>query len=183
MQDTDDPAPAPAAPSGTPAPKGGRLRRFLKEVLIVGVVFLSVRAYQQRDLPDGQAPSLAGVSIEGQPLSLADYRGKPVLLHFWATWCGVCEVEAGNISEVAADLPVVSVVSNSGSRAQVRAYMGEHDLGWSTLEDPGSRVARRFGVTAFPTTFILDGEGRIRHVEVGYTTALGLRLRMWLAGL
>lgn len=188
MQDQDDSGGggdgAEAAPGAEPRQaRSGRLRGFLKDALIVGAVFFALRAYQQRDLPDGQAPSLTGIGIDGQALSLQDYRGAPVLVHFWATWCGVCKAEAPNISVVAADLPVLSIASHSGSRADVSAYMREHDLSWTTLWDPRSRAARRFGVNAYPTTFVLDGEGRIRHVEVGYTTTLGLRARMWLAGL
>jgi len=173
-----------ASTSGAPgAGRGGWIRGLLRDVLVVAVIFLAVRAYQQRGLPAGPAPELSGVGVHGQALSLADYRGKPVLLHFWATWCGVCKTEAPNISAVAEDLPVLTVASHSGSDDEVRAYMREQGLSWPTLSDPRSEVARRFGVTAFPTTFVLDADGRIRHAEVGYTTTLGLRARMWLASL
>lgn len=153
--------------------------RWVREV-VIAIVF-AVRLYQQRDLPSGRAPALSGSALDGTRVSLDDYRGKPVLLHFWASWCGVCSAEQGNIDAVASDLPVLSVASHSGSAQQVAAYVSEHGIKSRVIVDESSALARRFGVRAYPTSFVLDAEGEIRHVEVGYTTELGLRARMWLA--
>ena len=134
-------------------------------------------------MPDGKAPPLAGSDLAGEPVSLAEYRGKPVLLHFWATWCGVCKVEQHNIDAVSRDLPVLSVASQSGGASEVATFVREHGIAPRVVVDEQSVLASRFGVQAFPASFVIDGEGEIRHVEVGYTTELGLRARMWLAGL
>lgn len=147
------------------------------------MLLLSIRAYQRRDMPGGAAPPLAGSDLQGQPVSLADYRGKPVLLHFWATWCGVCKVEQHNIDALTRDLPVLSVASQSGDANEVAAFVRERGIAPRVVVDEESTLARRFGVHAFPATFVIDARGAIRHVEVGYTTELGLRARMWLAGL
>ena len=147
------------------------------------VLFFGIRAYQQRNVAKGPAPPLAGADLHGEPVSLAEYRGKPVLLHFWATWCGVCKVEQHNIDAVSRDLPVLSVASQSGGAGDVAAFVREHEIAPRVVVDEQSVLASRFGVHAFPASFVIDGEGEIRHVEVGYTTELGLRARMWLAGL
>lgn len=157
--------------------------RWVRDVGLALLVFVVIRAYQQRDMPKGPAPSLVGSDLSGEPVSLADYRGKPVLLHFWATWCGVCKAEQHNIDALVRDLPVLSVASQSGDAAEVAAFVREHGIAPRVVVDEESALARRFGVRAFPATFVIDGNGAIRHVEVGYTTEIGLRLRMWLAGL
>jgi thiol-disulfide isomerase/thioredoxin len=159
-----------------------RYWKWLRDLAIVAVVVLAIRAYQQRDHPSGRAPALIGVDLDGRPVALSDYRGKPVLLHFWATWCGVCRAGQGNLDAVAADHAVLSVASASGPGSDVAAYVRKHAVEPRVVVDEHSHLARRFGVSAFPTTFVLDAEGVIRHVEVGYTTQLGLRARLWLAG-
>lgn len=147
------------------------------------MLFVGIRAYQHRDMPSDTAPPLAGSDLAGEPVSLADYRGKPVLLHFWATWCGVCKVEQHNVDAVARDLPVLTVASQSGDASEVAEFVQKHGIAPRVVVDAESTLARRFGVRAFPATFVIDGKGAIRYVEVGYTTELGLRARMWLASL
>ena len=154
------------------------------EIVIVLAVFLAIQAYQQRGALKGQAPALQAFGVlEGRMLDLSEYRGKPVMLHFWASWCGVCKACQHNIRAVAADYAVVTVASQSGPVQAVRDYLAEHPMNAAVLLDEHGLFAQRFGVRAFPTTFILDAEGNIRDVEVGYSSELGLRLRMWRAGL
>jgi hypothetical protein len=64
----------------------------------------------------------------------------------------------------------------------VRSYLGERGLDFPVLVDPDGRLAGRYGVRGVPTTLVIGPEGRIRSREVGYTTGLGLRLRLWMAG-
>jgi thiol-disulfide isomerase/thioredoxin len=154
---------------------------WLRDAGLLLLLWFGIRGYQQRDVARGAAPELAGVDVHGQRLSLDAYRGKPVLLHFWATWCGVCKAEQSNIDAVARELPVLSVASESGDAAQVAAYAREHAIALPVVVDSSGAFARRFGVHAFPTTFVIDAAGRIRTSEVGYTSELGLRLRLWLA--
>jgi thiol-disulfide isomerase/thioredoxin len=156
---------------------------WLRDVGLAVLLLIGVRAYQLRSVARGAAPPLVGTDVHGDRLSLETYRGKPVLLHFWATWCAVCKAEQSNIDAIARALPVVSVASESGDARAVAAYAREHAIAPPVILDSSGALARRFGVRAFPTTFVIDAGGRIRHSEVGYTTEIGLRLRMWLAGL
>jgi peroxiredoxin len=161
--------------------QAGRFRRWLRDGAIAIVLFLVVRAYQKRDMPKGIAPAFGGVDLHGETVSLESYRGSPVLLHFWATWCGVCKAEQHNIEALAHDLPVLTVASQSGSTSELGAFVRERDIASRVMVDEAGTLAARFGVHAFPASFVIDGHGEIRHVEVGYTTELGLRVRMWLA--
>ena len=164
------------------SPRQRKWSLILAELLVFLVLYLGLRAYMQRDMADGPAPPLAGTSLTGEPLSLEDYRGRPVLVHFWASWCSVCRLEQDGVQAVAADWPVLSVALQSGSAAEVRAYLQEHGLTWDTLNDPDGSLARRFGVYGVPASFIVDADGRIRFHERGYTSSWGLRARLWLAG-
>ena len=156
---------------------------WLRDLALIALVYAGIRAYQQRDVTSGKAPALRAADLRGARVDLGDYRGKPVIVHFWATWCGTCAAEQHNLDAVAADLPVVAVASGSGSAREVAAYVEQHAIKPRVVVDEQRELSSAYGVRAFPTTFILDAEGIIRHVEVGYTTELGLRARVWLAGL
>ena len=154
---------------------------WLRDGAIFLVLLFGIRWYQKRDMPQGAAPDLTGKDLHGASVSLAGYRGQPVLVHFWATWCGVCKAEQSNIDALSRDLPVLSVASKSGEVNEVATYVQENAVAPSVVVDPDGELARRFGVHLFPSTFVIDGTGAIRHVEVGYSTQVGLRARMWLA--
>lgn len=134
-----------------------------------------------RDLATGPAPAFQARLIGGDPVSLAAYRGQPVLLHFWATWCRVCRLEQGAIQAIDLDWPVLTVALRSGDVASVQRYLSEQGLSWETVVDEHGELARRFGVHGVPTSFVVGPEGDIRFREVGFTTEWGLRARLWLA--
>jgi thiol-disulfide isomerase/thioredoxin len=161
---------------------------LLEAVVVIGIV-LAVRAWQGRSLPSGAAPGLDAVDLAGAPVSL-EGRSAPVLVHFMASWCGVCRAEEPNIVALARDHEVIALASQSGTPAEVRAWIdAETELGPASggririVADPRGTLAQRWGVHAFPSSFYVDSAGQIRHVEVGYTSELGMRLRMWSAGL
>lgn len=170
----------------TPPPPKSKWRRRLLELAVFLAVFLAIRAWQRRGVADGDAPRLDGVTIEGEHFQLTGAEG-PTLVHFWATWCGVCKAMDGNVVAVARDARVITVAASSGSPERVRAAMVEEGLtegerlAFPVIADPDGRLAAAWGVGAYPTSFIVDADGTIRSVEVGYTTELGLRARLSMA--
>ncbi|MEK6747890.1 MAG: protein disulfide oxidoreductase [Pseudomonadota bacterium] len=156
------------------------LRWLLEGLLIIGV-FVAIQAYQKRDVSKGMVPPLAAVTIDGTPVNLAASRTRPVLVHFWATWCQICRLEQGSIQNLARDYAVISIASQSGSAAEIARFMGERKLTFPVVADTQGDLAGRFGVRAFPSSFVVDKSGMIRFVEIGYTTEAGLRARLaWL---
>jgi len=159
-----------------------RWARLLRDVVLFGALFFGIRAYQSRDAVKGMAPAVVLTAIDGRSFELGVPRAEPLLVYFWATWCGVCTAAEPNLSAVGAELPVVTVASQSGEPAALAAEVKRRGLGVPVVADPQGALARRFGVRAFPTAFVLDRAGSIRNVEIGYVTEIGLRLRIWLAG-
>ena len=179
----------PASQSGaSPAKTGATRRRVLRyavELVVVLVIILGVRVWQQQGVASGPAPALAGVLLDGEKyfsLSLAALNGQPVLVHFWATWCPVCRAEQGSIEALAKEYPTITVAMQSGDAGAVAAHLNKEALSFPVLNDPDGTIAAQWGVRAVPASFVVDGAGRIRCVEVGYTTGVGLRLRLWWAG-
>jgi thiol-disulfide isomerase/thioredoxin len=162
----------------TPRP---RYRRWLRDVLVLVAVVAAVHVYQIRQAVTGLAPPLAGIDVRGQSVDLAALRGRPVLVHFWATWCPVCRAEQGSIAAIAQDWTVIGVALEDTPPAELQAYMDKAGLRFPTLRDAQGEWGYAYGVRVVPTSFVIDAAGHIRFTEVGYTTGPGLRLRMWLA--
>jgi len=157
------------------------LRRGL-ELLLFIVLIMGVRAWQQRDIVKGEAPPLSGTLLDGKPFVLAAKPAQPVLVHFWATWCPICRAEEGSIESLAHDNPnVVTVAMQSGNSTVVQQYMREQGVSFPVINDADNQISARWGVQAVPASFIVDTDGKIRYVEIGYTTGIGLRFRLWLA--
>ena len=160
-------------------------KRYFKlgaEIVVVLAVYLAIKSFMQRDLIDGPVPSFEGMLLEGQSFNIQSYQGKPVLLHFWATWCSICKMEENSIASISEDYEVITVAMNSGNDVEITAYLEEQGLSFPVVIDEEGAVAERFGVSAVPTSFIIDPNANITFTEVGYTSELGLRLRLWLAG-
>ena len=132
----------------------------------------------------GMAPPLAGVTLDGSVYTLPAKPAKPVLVHFWAIWCAICRVDQDSITAIAHDHPnIITVAMQSGNDAEVSRHLAAQGLHFPVLNDPDGRISAAWGVHAVPASFIIGPDGKIRFVEVGYTTGTGLRLRLWLAGL
>lgn len=167
-------------------PRWRRAGSHLLTVLLVVAVFAGVNAWRTREAPAGAAPPVAGVLADGQLLTLQAWReqhpGRPVALHFWAEWCPVCRAEAHTVTRVMQDHPVLTIAMQSGAPADVARVLKERRLDWPTLVDTDGAIAQRYGLPGVPALVVLDAQGMIRFVEVGYTSEIGMRLRLWWAG-
>jgi thiol-disulfide isomerase/thioredoxin len=158
-------------------------RKRALELLLFIVLIAGIRAWQQRDMVNGNAPPLQGTLLGGSAYVLPARPAQPVLVHFWATWCPICRAEQDSIASIAQDRPnTITIAMQSGSDAEVAKHLAMQGLLFPVLNDADGRLSSAWGVNAVPASFIISPDGQIRFVEVGYTTALGLRLRLWLAG-
>lgn len=185
MSTPDDQTPVSPIAARAQAAKTSRratLRRWAKEIAIVLAIFLGVQWWQSRGTVEGPAPALEAPGLDG-PLSLSALKGQAAVVHFWATWCGVCKAEEGSIDAFAKDAPMISVAVQSGGDDKVRAYRQERGISFPMAVDPEGTLAAQWGVTKFPTTFFIAPDGTIRSVAVGWTSSLGLRARLWWASM
>lgn len=152
------------------------------EFLIVIVIIFGVRTWQQRDMVKGVAPPLAGQLLDGKPFVLPVKPSQPILVHFWATWCPICKAEQDTIASLAQDnTNVITVAMQSGKGSAVQQFMSEQGISFPVINDADGQLSAMWGVGAVPASFVIDTDGKIRHLEVGYTTGWGLRFRLWLA--
>lgn len=159
-----------------------RARRWGMEIAFALAAIFAVRAYLARDVATGSAPAFASHGLQGERLAIADLKGRPALVHFWATWCPICKAEQGTIQSLAADHALITVAMQSGDADTVADYVRKEAWPVPIVVDEEGALARAYGVRGVPTTFVLDRHGNIRFVEIGYTTEIGLRLRLWWAG-
>lgn len=158
--------------------------RWLVELGVFIIIIVGVRAWQHRGMVDGIAPDFKLTALNGGAVNLAEYQGKPLVLHFWASWCPMCEMEQGWITDIATENPVVTVAFQSGNDEEVQRYMESKSItDWVTVNDEAGKLAAQYGVHGVPATYILDADGKIRFSEVGLTSEWGLRMRLWLTGL
>ena len=156
---------------------------WLVYIFLFLVVMLAANWWKTKDAATGNLSEFSGQLIDGTSFTIAEFAGEPVLFHFWATWCPICELEKGTIQSISQDYQVISIASWSEGEAEVKTYMQDNQLIFPVLLDTSGELATSFGVKGVPASFILDPNGEITFVESGYTTELGLRVRLWLSGL
>jgi peroxiredoxin len=156
---------------------------WLIYIVLFVVVMLGANWWKSRDALSGDLSEFSGELMDGTTFTLADYAGKPILFHFWATWCPICNLQKDNIQSISQDYPVISVVSWSEGKAAVNTYMQENHLTFPVMLDNSGKLAQTFGLKGVPASFILNQHGEIKFVEAGYSTEYGLRFRLWLSGL
>jgi cytochrome c biogenesis protein CcmG/thiol:disulfide interchange protein DsbE len=152
------------------------MRPWLKVVLLVllagvGALLLTPDPGTGGTLVGEAAPAFLLPDLAGRETSLASLRGRAVVLNFWATWCAPCLEEMPALAAAWRDsrgrcLEILGVAEESG-RAEVQAEAARMGVGFPVLLDARGEVARAYGVTGYPRTYLVDGEGKVRQVFTG----------------
>jgi thiol-disulfide isomerase/thioredoxin len=157
-----------------------KIKRYFKDGLIILIV-MTISAnilsfYRSRELNKEM------LHIKTfQLLNNVNYTvdtSKPLMIHFWASWCPTCKLEADNIQRVSKKFQVITIAVNSGNDAQLQQYLQKHHYTFMVVNDKDAKLAKEFQIAGYPTTFIYDKEGNLQFGEVGYTSSLGLYLRL-----
>ena len=132
----------------------------------------SVDVRKPRPDLEQQAPGFTLVDLHGKWISLAEYKGKVVLLNFWATWCGPCRVEMPGMETVYRELKdegfeILAISSDPQGTVITRPFSESHNLTFPILHDAEYDVSGMYGVRTLPMSFLIDRNGTLRHRVFG----------------
>ncbi|NLM51374.1 MAG: TlpA family protein disulfide reductase [Firmicutes bacterium] len=163
-------------------------------LIVVAAIFLLQKQFSQKAnnlaqdsvqaLPVGlevgmRAPDFILKDLDGNEVSLAEQRGKVVMLNFWALSCPYCRAEMPDMQQVYSELHsegfMILAVNISDSPAETAAFMRRHDYTFPVLIDEDWRAGILYEAYSIPKTFLLDRQGVIRHVQYGPLNADTLR--------
>lgn len=117
-----------------------------------------------------QAPDFALMTPDDKQVALSDYRGKVVLINFWATWCPPCRTEMPDIRDASLAHPdnfIVLAVNNGESAEAANRFAQLFNLPFPILLDRDGAVARKYNVQGLPTSFFIDRAGIVRAANMG----------------
>ncbi len=116
------------------------------------------------------APNFELVDMDGEKHRLSDYRGKPLIINFWATWCPPCREEMPSMNRAwrkAKDEVSMLAVNVGEDEDTIFIFSADYPVDFTVLLDQSGDVIKQWPVKGLPTTFVLDREGNIRYMAVG----------------
>jgi thiol-disulfide isomerase/thioredoxin len=151
------------------------MRRWLAPLLALIILSAGALWYQQsasRVRGTFPAPNFTARDLEGRTVRLSDLRGKVVFLNLWATWCAPCREEMPSMEVLQRDLGgedfvVLAVSEDQGGAAVVKPYVAEFGFTFPVLLSPAGEVGRKYGITGYPETFLIDKSGQVVMHYVG----------------
>ena len=148
------------------------LKLLILGSIVAFTVFLAIQSRQSHPLEVGEAaPDFTLPGLNGQSISLRDFRRGVVVVNFWATWCPPCIEETPSLRKFAdqvgsAGVTVIGVSVDQDAQALGR-FVTSAQLTFPIARDPDQSVASRYGTFKFPESYIIDPEGRIARKIVG----------------
>lgn len=149
------------------------IRRFLS-LFVLCAALGQQHAFAGSDLKPwtgGPTPQLILRDLSGQPVKLADFKGKVVVVNFWATWCAPCIEEMPSLERLREKLSLagleVLAVNYQEAQPRIEAFLKKRPLKLTILRDHDGSARNAWGVRVFPTSFVIDTDQRIRYTVTG----------------
>jgi len=170
-----------AVPANEPAAQAARRRlplAYLVAAAVLPLILLALIAWRLLAAPPAPAATIGSAApdftltdLSGKTVSLASLRGHPVIVNFWASWCGPCIEEFPLLQQAERDhatdgLVIVGIVYQDRADAAA-SFMSRMGASWATAMDPGGRVATSYGIYAPPDSFFIDRNGVIAGRQIG----------------
>ncbi|CNI31716.1 protein disulfide oxidoreductase [Yersinia bercovieri] len=162
-----------------------RLKRWSKElavlVLLVAVVSLGMDWLRSPQAPsdwsDTPLQTLTGETVSLQAMS----QNKPLLIYFWATWCGMCKFTSPSVNQLAQEGEnVLTVALRSGDAPQLERWLSKKGYQLPVVNDSSGQLSAQWQVSVTPTLVILYQGKMVQHTS-GWSSYWGMKLRLWLA--
>lgn len=153
-----------------------RIKLFVTGMLLLAIVIAGIGCSSVR--PEGEAPDFTLTGLDRETYTLSDFRGSPVVLNFFATWCGPCQMEVPYLQSIYADpawqeAGITLMAVNLREPAElVGQFMDYFGLTFPALLDTDASVSRAYNVSGIPVTFFIDENGIIRSKKTGAFTGM-----------
>lgn len=162
-----------------------KIKKYFKDAVIVVVILTiamnAISYYKALDLNKDRLEIHRFTLLEDNIYTVP--TDKPILIHFWASWCPVCKLEASNIEKISKDYEVITIAVQSGSDEEIQEYLDEYKLKFKVVNDEEGFYFQKFNIKVFPTTLIYDKNKNLKFSEVGFTTTAGLYARLILSNI
>lgn len=140
-------------------------------ILAFLVLYPFVHSYIIQKVNTGPAPQFEATFLTGESFKLEDFKEKPLLIHFWATWCEVCKHEMPDIEKLSEEYQVINIAIQSGSDAQVETFAAQNGMDSRIIvNDRNQNLETLYNSHVVPASFVVDSTGIIRYTKVGYST-------------
>ncbi|MBN1375050.1 MAG: redoxin domain-containing protein [Dehalococcoidia bacterium] len=126
-----------------------------------------------------KAPDFTLTTLDSKDISLSKYRGKKVILNFWASWCTPCKVELPHLQELwekegdSGDFILLTVAGSQSEEELIRKHVNDNGYSFTVCMDHADDVFNRYGIVSIPRTYFIDSGGTIRRIQQGMFTSAG----------
>ena len=156
---------------------------FVSALLVLTITVIQCGrgpSYEESPEIGREAPNFKLSDLSGRQVSLEQFRGRIVMLDFWATWCGPCRMTMPVLEKLQREYPndlTLLAINVAEPPDQVRHYVAGRNISSTILLDEDGRVGEAYGSESIPMQVLIDQKGIVRRVTVGYTPRLAEQLR------
>lgn len=155
------------------------MRKAMRVVALAGLLsailyLIALNTFGNNSVQPGKpAPDFELYTLDGQKVRLSDYKGRRVIVNFWATWCPPCREEMPDMQKFYerykdAGIEILAVnLLESGSKEETGAFIKEFDIQFPVLLDEKGQVSSVYKATAIPTSYLIDSNGIVQHKIIG----------------